>query len=49
MILSKEEMEEVVMKKCWLARYWGLAVKYGNSKDGNLFFLQQLQQNTGYM
>lgn len=21
--------EEVVMKRCWLARYWGLAVQYG--------------------
>lgn len=21
--------EEVVLKRCWLARYWGLAVKYG--------------------
>ncbi|XP_039824220.1 coiled-coil domain-containing protein SCD2-like isoform X2 [Panicum virgatum] len=33
MILSKEEMEEVVMKRCWLARYWGLAVKYGIYPD----------------
>jgi hypothetical protein len=22
--------EEVVLKRCWLARYWGLAAKYGN-------------------
>ncbi|KAJ3671815.1 hypothetical protein LUZ60_007894 [Juncus effusus] len=29
MILTDEEMEEVVMKRCWLARYWGLAIKYG--------------------
>ncbi|XP_074585478.1 coiled-coil domain-containing protein SCD2-like isoform X2 [Curcuma longa] len=29
MILSEEEMEEVVLKRCWLARYWGLAVQYG--------------------
>lgn len=21
--------EEVVLKRCWLARYWGLAAKYG--------------------
>ncbi|KAF8652174.1 hypothetical protein HU200_062902 [Digitaria exilis] len=33
MILSKEEMEEVVMKRCWLARYWGLAVQYGIYPD----------------
>ncbi|XP_066338158.1 coiled-coil domain-containing protein SCD2-like isoform X2 [Miscanthus floridulus] len=32
-ILSKEEMEEVVMKRCWLARYWGLAVQYGIYPD----------------
>ncbi|PKA47601.1 hypothetical protein AXF42_Ash014797 [Apostasia shenzhenica] len=29
MILTEEEMEEVVLKRCWLARYWGLAVHYG--------------------
>ena len=29
MILTQEEMEEVVLKNCWLARYWGLAVKHG--------------------
>ncbi|WVZ18618.1 hypothetical protein V8G54_005940 [Vigna mungo] len=29
MILTQEEMEEVVLKRCWLARYWGLAVKHG--------------------
>ncbi|XP_042375143.1 coiled-coil domain-containing protein SCD2-like isoform X3 [Zingiber officinale] len=28
-ILSQEEMEQVVLKRCWLARYWGLAVYYG--------------------
>ncbi|KAF5203014.1 coiled-coil domain-containing protein SCD2-like, partial [Thalictrum thalictroides] len=30
MILTQEEMEEVVLKRCWLARYWGLAVRHGN-------------------
>lgn len=29
MILTQEEMEEVVLKRCWLSRYWGLAVQYG--------------------
>ncbi|PAN26706.1 hypothetical protein PAHAL_5G032600 [Panicum hallii] len=29
MVLTQEEMEEVVLKRCWLARYWGLAVQYG--------------------
>ncbi|KAL0552600.1 hypothetical protein IC582_011718 [Cucumis melo] len=30
MILTKEEMEEVVLKRCWLARYWSLCVRYGD-------------------
>ncbi|KAL3537923.1 hypothetical protein ACH5RR_001289, partial [Cinchona calisaya] len=29
MILTHEEMEEVVLKRCWLARYWSLCVQYG--------------------
>ncbi|KAH7686732.1 Tropomyosin domain-containing protein [Dioscorea alata] len=29
MVLTQEEMEEVVLKRCWLARYWGLAVQLG--------------------
>ncbi|KAI4336380.1 hypothetical protein L6164_014914 [Bauhinia variegata] len=33
MILTQEEMEEVVLKRCWLARYWGLAVKHGIFAD----------------
>ncbi|KAK7358698.1 hypothetical protein VNO77_00636 [Canavalia gladiata] len=33
MILTQEEMEEVVLKRCWLARYWGLAVKHGICVD----------------
>ncbi|GJN25518.1 hypothetical protein PR202_gb13356 [Eleusine coracana subsp. coracana] len=31
MLVRKEE--EVVMKRCWLARYWGLAVQYGIYPD----------------
>ncbi|KAI4370288.1 hypothetical protein MLD38_018655 [Melastoma candidum] len=27
--LSKEEMDEVVMKRCWLARYWSLCLHHG--------------------
>lgn len=30
--LTQEEMEEV-LKRCWLARYWGLCVKYGIYPD----------------
>ncbi|KAI4319840.1 hypothetical protein MLD38_033393 [Melastoma candidum] len=33
MILTQEEMEEVVLKRCWLARYWGLAVQHGICTD----------------
>ncbi|XP_068665493.1 coiled-coil domain-containing protein SCD2-like [Aristolochia californica] len=29
MILTQGEMEEVVLKRCWLARYWSLAVRHG--------------------
>ncbi|AES82578.2 ripening-regulated protein [Medicago truncatula] len=29
MILTSEEMEEVVLKRCWLARYWNLCVRHG--------------------
>ncbi|KAI4363803.1 hypothetical protein MLD38_019975 [Melastoma candidum] len=33
MILTQEELEEVVLKRCWLARYWGLAVQHGICAD----------------
>nr|AFK47824.1 unknown [Lotus japonicus] len=33
MILTQKEMEEVVLKRCWLACYWGLAAKYGICAD----------------
>ncbi|XP_051122075.1 coiled-coil domain-containing protein SCD2 [Andrographis paniculata] len=29
MVLTQHEMEEVVLKRCWLARYWGLALQLG--------------------
>ncbi|KAG9150866.1 hypothetical protein Leryth_002993 [Lithospermum erythrorhizon] len=29
LILTREEMEEVVLKRCWLARYWSLCVRHG--------------------
>ncbi|KDP23593.1 hypothetical protein JCGZ_23426 [Jatropha curcas] len=29
MVLTQEEMEEVVLKRCWLARYWSLCVQHG--------------------
>ncbi|KAK8949914.1 hypothetical protein KSP40_PGU007209 [Platanthera guangdongensis] len=33
MILTKEEMEEVVLKRCWIARYWKLCVQHGIHSD----------------
>ncbi|KAL8042760.1 hypothetical protein ABFX02_09G074200 [Erythranthe guttata] len=33
MILTHEEMEEVVLKRCWLARYWALAARYAICAD----------------
>ncbi|XP_048137680.1 coiled-coil domain-containing protein SCD2-like [Rhodamnia argentea] len=33
MVLMQDEKEEVVLKRCWLARYWGLAVKHGICAD----------------
>ncbi|XP_019427251.1 PREDICTED: coiled-coil domain-containing protein SCD2-like [Lupinus angustifolius] len=33
MVLTQKEMEEVVLKRCWLARYWGLAAKYSICAD----------------
>ncbi|CAL8993575.1 unnamed protein product [Prunus brigantina] len=33
MILTQEEMEEVVLKRCWLARNWGLAAMHGICAD----------------
>uniref|UniRef100_A0A0D9WCS8 Uncharacterized protein n=1 Tax=Leersia perrieri TaxID=77586 RepID=A0A0D9WCS8_9ORYZ len=33
LVLSQEEMEEVVLKRCWLARYWKLCVRLGIHSD----------------
>ncbi|XP_057773855.1 coiled-coil domain-containing protein SCD2 [Salvia miltiorrhiza] len=33
MVLTQHEMEEVVLKRCWLARYWGLAAQLGICAD----------------
>ncbi|KAM7484010.1 hypothetical protein LguiA_000019 [Lonicera macranthoides] len=33
MVLTENEMEEVVLKRCWLARYWGLAARHGICAD----------------
>ncbi|XP_009597748.1 coiled-coil domain-containing protein SCD2-like isoform X3 [Nicotiana tomentosiformis] len=33
MVLTQNEMEDVVLKRCWLARYWGLAAQFGICAD----------------
>ncbi|XP_065853784.1 coiled-coil domain-containing protein SCD2-like isoform X2 [Euphorbia lathyris] len=33
MTLTQEEMEEVVLKRCWLARYWKLCIRHGIHAD----------------
>ncbi|KAL6186262.1 hypothetical protein ACLB2K_042383 [Fragaria x ananassa] len=33
MVLTQKETEEVVLKRCWLARNWGLAARYGICAD----------------
>ena len=33
-LLTPEEKEEVVLKRCWLARYWALAAKHGGWVPG---------------
>ncbi|KAG9457564.1 hypothetical protein H6P81_002072 [Aristolochia fimbriata] len=33
MVLNREQMEEVVLKRCWLARYWKLCVQHGIYAD----------------
>ncbi|KAG7615318.1 hypothetical protein ISN45_At04g008640 [Arabidopsis thaliana x Arabidopsis arenosa] len=33
LILTQEEMEEVVLKRCWLSRYWDLCVRHGIQAD----------------
>ncbi|KAL1550498.1 hypothetical protein AAHA92_18451 [Salvia divinorum] len=32
-VLTQHEMEDVVLKRCWLARYWGLAAQLGICAD----------------
>ncbi|CAH2044220.1 unnamed protein product [Thlaspi arvense] len=41
MVLTQDEMEEVALKRCWLAWYWGLAVQHG-MKSGRLWLLFRL-------
>ncbi|GAB2240746.1 hypothetical protein Droror1_Dr00021264 [Drosera rotundifolia] len=56
MILSQEEMEEVVLKRCWLARYWGLAIQhdciendfYLEGKGGLFEFLEEQLKENGH-
>ncbi|KAG6753281.1 hypothetical protein POTOM_043333 [Populus tomentosa] len=47
MILTQEEMEEVVLKRCWLARYWGLAVEHGGVDSDRSKVVRDLNDLTG--
>nr|GLL43976.1 coiled-coil domain-containing protein SCD2 [Ipomoea trifida] len=47
MVLSQNEMEEVVLKRCWLARYWGLAARYGDDSPERGKHVQDLSDLTG--
>ncbi|KAG6754261.1 hypothetical protein POTOM_042283 [Populus tomentosa] len=47
MILTQEEMEEVVLKRCWLARYWGLAVEHGGGDSDRSKVVRDLNDLTG--
>ncbi|KAI3736501.1 hypothetical protein L6452_16043 [Arctium lappa] len=59
MVLTQSEMEEVVLKRCWLARYWGLAVRHagrGEEKKRSrrcrtvfALILQCLSMSTGHL
>ncbi|KAF9671772.1 hypothetical protein SADUNF_Sadunf12G0083300 [Salix dunnii] len=46
MILTQEEMEEVVLKRCWLARYWGLAVQHGGGDPDRSKLVRDLNDLT---
>ncbi|KAH7522509.1 hypothetical protein FEM48_Zijuj07G0146100 [Ziziphus jujuba var. spinosa] len=47
MILTQEEMEEVVLKRCWLSRYWGLAVQHGADDPDRSKLVRDLSDLTG--
>ncbi|KAH9705613.1 coiled-coil domain-containing protein SCD2 [Citrus sinensis] len=47
MILTQEEMEEVVLKRCWLARYWGLAVQHASGDPDRSKHARELSDLTG--
>ncbi|KAE8123797.1 hypothetical protein FH972_018722 [Carpinus fangiana] len=47
MILTQEEMEEVVLKRCWLARYWGLAVQHGGDDPDRSKPVRDISDLTG--
>ncbi|KAB1217523.1 hypothetical protein CJ030_MR4G028404 [Morella rubra] len=47
MVLTQEEMEEVVLKRCWLARYWGLAVQHGGDDPDRSKLVRDISDLTG--
>ncbi|KAK3018168.1 hypothetical protein RJ639_003838 [Escallonia herrerae] len=48
MVLTQNEMEEVVLKRCWLARYWGLAMRHvDDNPETRSKLVQDLSDLTG--
>ncbi|XWS37057.1 hypothetical protein CRYUN_Cryun19dG0010600 [Craigia yunnanensis] len=45
--LRSELEEEVVLKRCWLAHYWGLAVQHGGGDPDRSKLVQDLNDLTG--
>ncbi|KAK6160469.1 hypothetical protein DH2020_003850 [Rehmannia glutinosa] len=47
MVLTQHEMEEVVLKRCWLARYWGLAAQLGDNNPQKGKLVEDFSDLTG--
>ncbi|KAF6135896.1 hypothetical protein GIB67_006788 [Kingdonia uniflora] len=48
MILTMEEMEEVILKRCWRARYWNLCVQHDIHPDiSGQIFLRDMDDLSG--
>ncbi|KAK4413551.1 Coiled-coil domain-containing protein SCD2 [Sesamum alatum] len=47
LVLTQHEMEEVVLKRCWLARYWGLAAQLGDNNPQRSKLIEDFNDLTG--
>ncbi|KAL0357703.1 UNVERIFIED_CONTAM: Coiled-coil domain-containing protein SCD2 [Sesamum calycinum] len=47
LVLTPHEMEEVVLKRCWLARYWGLAAQLGDNNPQRGKLVEDFNDLTG--